>query len=73
MGAEDASEEIQKIVDLPEVAEPSTSAPVSQDVFMDEEDLVIDFPKKLPAGVRVDDKGNVYANNTLLFTKNVSL
>lgn len=71
VGAEDTSEVIQKIVDLPEAAEPSSSTPVSQDLFMDEEDLIIDFPQKLPAGVRVDDKGNMYANNTLLFTKNV--
>ena len=73
VGAADDQEAIEKIVDLPEAVEPSTSAPGSEEVLIDEEDPVIDFPQKLPAGVRVDDKGNVFANNTLLFTKNVSI
>ena len=73
VGEPDSSEVVEKIVDLPEVVEPSTSAPVNPNTFLDEEEPSIDFPKQLPAGVRVDDKGNVFANNTLLFTKSVSV
>lgn len=73
VGAPDSSDVVEKIVDLPEAVEPSTSAPANPNMFLEEEEPSIDFPKKLPAGVRVDDKGNVFANNTLLFTKSVSV
>ena len=72
MDLEEPSEAVEKIVDLPRAVEPSTDDTDKQEVLVDEEDLAIDFPQRLPAGVRVDSKGNVFANNTLLFTKNVS-
>ena len=41
--------------------------------FVIDDNVMIDFPEQLPAGMKVDKNGDVYMNGSLLFRKDVSI
>lgn len=69
-----SSSSLPKIKDLPMAINPSDQQKESgndDNTFVIDDNVMIDFPEQLPAGMKVDKNGDVYMNGSLLFRKDM--